>query len=321
MTRMSDKSVGRLALGGLVSLVVLDVLLVALALRPETAEASPPAASASFAATPVHAASSAPPETTAAPLVEPAPVHEAIAAVDGKRAWRGILGSCRDGGASLSVTEDGGLTWMKRAAPPRAVGRFQPVAASRGFVIGAKDGACTLGEYSTGDDAGTWQGPRAVVGGWSRVPDSDHVLVITPQRTDARPCGTTPVVDLARVSAKAAVVVCADGRLVRSSDGGATWPIAATVKGALAVGAREVNGVPTVYVARVADGCAGVEVAKVAEGPATRIACVLTSLEGATGRVSLSVVGDGGWLGVAGATWRSDAKLETWRPTVLPGRL
>ena len=200
--------------------------------------------------------------------------------------------------------------------PARALGRIQPVATDRGFVIGAKDGGCTVGEYSTGDDAATWRGPRAVEGGWSRVPGGDPTTVITPQRPDARPCGTTTVVDLARVSATSAVVVCADGRLVRSTDGGSTWPTLATVKGALAVGAREVGGAATVYVARVADGCAGVEVAKVADGSATRVACVADLPRRApTGRVSLSVVGDGGWLAVADTTWRSDATLETWRPT------
>lgn len=315
MRWISDRSLGRMALAGLVGLLAADVLLVALALRPDAAGASTPAAPSvravtTSAATPAPAVS----RTTGQAAVKAVPVTELIAAADGKRAWRATLGSCRDGGASISVTGDGGRTWTNRAAPARALGRIQPIATTRGFVVGAKGDGCTAAEYSTGDNAANWQRPRAVEGGWSRAPGGDPTTVITPQRPDAHPCGTATVVDLARVSATSAVVICADGRLVHSTDGGANWPALATVKGALAVGARDVGGAATVDVARVSEGCAGVEIATVADSSATRLACVQATLDGAAGRVSLSVVGDGGWLSVAGNTWRSDTTLATWRP-------
>ncbi|WP_156023279.1 hypothetical protein [Terracoccus sp. 273MFTsu3.1] len=304
---MSDNSVGRLALVGLLALVVVDLVLVALAFRPDAAGASaqPPAA--------VSTPSTSAPTTTTAPAAGATPVSQVIAAVDGRRAWRGTLGTCRDGGASLTVTADGGRTWTPRAAPVQALGRVQPVDADRGFVIGAKGAGCSVGEYATDDDATTWRGPRAVEGGWSRLPGGDPKVVITPRRPDARPCGTTTVVDLARVSATRAVVLCADGRLVRSGDGGGSWTRMATVEGALAVGARVDGSAPAVYVARATDDCAGVEVAKLSGGAASKVACVKTSLGGAEGTVSISVVDEGGWLAVADATWRSDASLETWR--------
>ncbi len=307
MRWMSDKSVGRMALLGLLALLVVDVLLVALAFRPDAAGASPTATAAASVTT-------ASPTTSAPPALEAAPVKEVVVAVDGERAWRAALGTCQDGGARLRVTDDGGSTWTKRAAPARALGRVQPVDADRGFVIGATGSGCTVGEYATDDDAATWRGPREVEGGWSRVPGGNAKTVITPKREDARPCGATTVIDLARVSANRAVVVCADGRLVRSTDGGSKWTTMATVDGALAVGAREVDGTPEVHVARVTDGCEGVEVATVTGGKAARAACVKTSLDGAEGRVSLSVVDEAGWLAVADTIWRSDAKLETWRP-------
>ncbi|KRF43257.1 hypothetical protein ASH01_15765 [Terrabacter sp. Soil811] len=298
---------GRLALVGLLALVVGDLVLVALAFRPDAAGA------AAQSPTPVSAPTSAAPTTSAAPAAGATPVRDVIAAVDADRAWRGTLGTCRDGGASLTVTADGGRTWTTRAAPVQALGRVQPVHADRGFVIGAKGAGCSLGEYATDDDAATWRGPRAVEGGWSRVPGGDPKVVITPKRPDARPCGTTTVVDLARVSATRAVVLCADGRLVRSGDGGGTWTTMATVEGALAVGARVDGSTPAVFIARATDDCAGVEVAKVSGSAAAKVACVKTSLGGADGKVSISVVDDAGWLAVADATWRSDASLETWR--------
>ncbi|MBW8729674.1 MAG: hypothetical protein JF622_01450, partial [Terrabacter sp.] len=70
---------------------------------------------------------------------------------------------------------------------------------------------------------------------------------------------------------------------------------------------------PAVYVARATDDCAGVEVARLSGSAASKVACVKTSLGGADGTVSISVVDEGGWLAVADATWRSDASLETWR--------
>ena len=310
MRWMSDKSVGRLALLGLLALLVVDALLVALAFRPDAAEAS------ATTPTPRPAATSTATTTTAATKgAEAVPVTDAIAAVDGKRAWRAKLGTCRDGGSTISVTDDGGRTWTKRETAAPALGRIQPVDSTRGFVIGAPKG-CTAGEYATDDDGTTWRGPRAIEGGWSRVPGGDEpALVISPKRPDARPCGQAAVIDLARISASRAVAACADGRLTRSVDGGSRWTPLASVDGTVAVAARVEKGIPTVYVARTVEGCAGVEVARVADTRATRVACVKTLLDGAEGRVSLSVVDDAGWLAVADATWRSGSNLKSWSAT------
>lgn len=316
MRRMSNRSTGRLALVGLLSLLVVDAFLVSQAIQPDAAgAASKPASSASTAASSASGVQTAPIATSTQALVRVVPLSEVISAVDGQRAWRASLGSCQAGGATLSVTTDGGRTWIQRATPAVVLGRVQPVAGSKGFIIGARAGACRAGEYSTSDDAANWQGPRAIEGGWSRVPGGDPVVVIAPKQTEARPCGTKAVVDLARVSAVSAVVVCEDGRLAASHDGGATWPTLATVEGTLAVGAREVQGAMMVAVARVVQGCPGVEIATVASGSANDVSCVQTALEGAAGRVSLSIVGDGGWLVVGTATWRSNAKLHDWRPS------
>lgn len=299
---------GRLALVGLLALLVVDALLVALAFRPDAAGASAvasrrPSAASSSALTPTTAATTSP---------EASPVSEVIVAVDGQNAWKATLGRCSDKGARLSVTDDGGRSWTDRTSPALALGRVQPVGTQRGFVIGA--GAnCAAGEYDTTDGARSWRGPRTIDGGWSRVPGGQHPdLVITPKRADARPCVTGPVIDLARVSSTQAVAGCADGRIVGSTDGGATWSPIASVRGTLSLAARGESGIAVVYVARRADGCAGVEVARVTGSSTTRIACVVTSLDGADGRVSLSVVDAGGWLAVADHTWRAAGDLASW---------
>ena len=307
---MSEKAVGRLAFGGLLALIVADALLVALALRPEAADAAAPV--------PVRVvpASSLPtPTPMPSRTFTVAPVQELIAAADDKRAWRATVGSCRDGGASLSVTDDGGRTWNARPTPARAVARVQPLAGQRGFVIGA-GAACSAGEYDTKDAAQSWTGPNGIDGGWSRVPGGEQPLVvISPKRPDARPCGTSPVIDLARVSITRAVVLCGDGRIVGSTDGGSRWSTTTTVKGALSVSARNEDGTPTLYAARVTDECQGVDVAKVSADVSTSLACLNAPLDNAEGRVSLSVVAAGGWMAMGDATWRSAAALGKWSAT------
>lgn len=310
MTWKSDRTMRRLSFAGLLALIFADVLLVALAIRPQPADAAAPQP----ARVPIAGASPTMGATTSSTTVAVEPVREVIAASDSSHAWRAVLGTCAGNGATIAATDDGARTWSDRAAPAVALGRVQPVAGTRGFAIAAGKG-CTAGEYATQDDAKSWTGPNAADGNWSRVPGGEQpALVISPKRNDAKPCGNTSVIDLARVSATQAVALCDDERIVQSTDGGSSWTRLATVAGSLSVTARDENGSPAVYVARVAKGCAGLEIARVTPDP-TRVACVETHLAGVAGRVSISAVKDGGWLLVAGKTWRSGADLKTWSAT------
>ncbi|KJK13551.1 hypothetical protein UB45_01925 [Terrabacter sp. 28] len=301
---------GRLALAGLLALLVVDAVLVALAFRPDKAGAAAPTAAATTSV------------GTFTPTTEPTkksaaqPLTGVIVAASATRAWRAVLGTCAGGGASMQMTDDGGKTWTKRAAPTGALGRVQPVGEEgRGFVIAARAG-CAVGEYPTDDEGKTWRGPRAVDGGWSRTPGgASPQTVITPERTDARPCGTAPVVDVARVSASSAYALCSDGRLMRSTNGGAGWSQAAAVDGALALSVRSEKAGATAYVARVTAECSGVEVARLSGRSAAKVACIETDADTTGGRVSVSVVESAGWLTVAGTTWRADANLTSWAKT------
>ncbi len=307
---LSDKSVGRLALAGLLALLVVDAVLVALAFRPDKAGAAVPTPAA---ATSIGTQS---PTSETVKKVAVEPVSEVIVAASATRAWRAVLGTCAGGGASIQMTDDGGKTWVSRKSPTGALGRVQPVGeVGRGFVIAARTG-CAVGEYPTDDDGKTWRSPRAVDGGWARTPGgASPQTVITPERTDARPCGTAAVVDVARASASSAYALCADGRLMRSIDGGARWSQSAAVDGALALSVRPEKAGPTAYVARVTSQCAGVEVARVSGRSAAKVACVETDAATAAGRVSVSVVDSAGWLSVAGQTWRAGPNLASWVKT------
>jgi hypothetical protein len=310
MRWLSDKSVGRLALAGLLALLVVDAVLVALAFRPDKAGATAPTAAAATSFGTQTATSEPTKKATAQP------VTEVIVAASATRAWRAVLGTCAGGGASIQMTSDGGKTWESRKAPTGALGRVQPVGEDgRGFVIAARAG-CAVGEYPTDDEGKTWRGPRAVDGGWSRTPGGvSPQTVITPERTDARPCGTAAVVDVARASASSAYALCAGGQLMRSTNGGAVWSQAAAVEGALALSVRPEKAGATAYVARITPQCSGVEVARVSGRSAAKVACIATDADTAGGRVSVSVVESAGWLTVAGTTWRSGADLKGWTQT------
>ncbi len=303
-------STGRLALVGLLVLLVVDAALVALAFRPEAVGAEP--VTPAPRSTPVTST----PTPSQTPETRPVPLRQVVVALDDSRAWRAVLGTCEKGGAAIEVTGDGGRTWGTRALPAKAkaLGRVQPVSADRAFVIAA-DAGCKAGEYITEDGARTWDGPRALQGGWSRTPGGASGTVVTPERPDARPCGSGSLVDLARVSGTAARALCGDGSLTTSGDGGATWKTFAQADGALALSVREEKGSARAYVARVADGCEGVELARVTGKSATSVACIATPDGLPEGRVSISVVDAAGWLAVGDTVWRSGGDLRTWTRT------
>jgi hypothetical protein len=289
----------------LLVLVITDCALVALAFRPDTAPAQP--MSSGPDSVPVS------PSTTQTPEVSAVPLRQVVVGIDERRAWRAVLGTCERGGAAIEVTGDGGRTWGSRSTPARALGRVQPVSPDRAFVIGA-DTRCRVGEFITDDGARTWDGPRVLDGAWSRTPGGDSSTAVTPARRAARPCGDRAVVDLARVSARSARVLCADGAIVTSSDGGARWTVLARVPGALAMSVREEQGSVVTVVVRLADGCAGVEVARVAGAAATPLTCLTTSDAVPQGRVAISVIKAAGWLVVGDTTWLSGPDLRTWSP-------
>jgi hypothetical protein len=315
-------STGRLALMGLLVLLVADAALVALAFRPDAVGAEP--AAPAPRSTPVTST----PTPSRSPQTRPVPLRQVVVALDDRRAWRAVLGTCDKGGAALEVTADGGRTWGSRVVPARALGRVQPVSADNAFVIGA-DASCRAEEYVTEDGARSWKAPRALDGTWSRTPGGATSTAVTPERPSARPCGAGALVDLARVSARSARALCADGTVMTSSDGGAAWSRLTRVGGALALSVRQEQGSARAYVARVADGCDGIEVARLtgastgtsagstgsASGSTTSIACVAAPDGVPQGRVSISVVEEAGWLAVGDTTWRAGSDLRAWTRT------
>ncbi|EWT06978.1 hypothetical protein N864_07105 [Intrasporangium chromatireducens Q5-1] len=301
----------RFATAGLAAFLLADVALVALAMRPSGhhARADLPLN------LPANVAGTTSPETPTpeakVPRYNPAPLQRMIVALDAKHAWRATAGTCADGGALVQSTSDGGKTWTKGSSPVRAIVRVQPLQDSSGFIYGAtKD--CDLSEYVSADGARNWDGPRPVDGAWARHLTDDKV-VITPQVGASRPCGDQSVVDLSRISATEAEVLCLDGGVKATNDGGASWTGEGSAPGALALSARNEDGSLATYAVRGSANCKGLEIVRVLKGKAEpeQTGCLATETPADPGTVSLSTTARSGWLSIGDQTWTS-RDLKAW---------
>jgi hypothetical protein len=307
---------------GLVALVIVDIGLVFAALRitGRSTAADVPASdvTASTSVEPAPTATptvpSTPTPTTSAPPtnVPGVPLTVVVSAVDGSVAWRATVGSCASGGAAVQISTDGGKTWRNRTSPYAVVTRIQATDASKGFVVGAAQD-CSMGVKQTTDGGVTWPGAGSLAETLARDA-KDPTKVRAPGSRTVGPCGSSPVVDLARNSASGAQVLCADGTVHSSTDDGQTWPEVGRVTSGLALDSKSVGGSATAYVARTVEGCAGVQISAVEGGRISDLGCAPVDVSaGLPGKVALAVPSlDAGWLVVDGTTWRSSDGLKTW---------
>ncbi len=306
---------------GLVALVIVDIALVFAALRitgrstaAETPSADGTIATATSGPEPVTTSAAPEPSgsatgTSAATNVPGVPLTVVLNVVDGSLAWRATVGSC-SGGAAVQITTDGGKTWRNRTSPYPVITRVQATDATKGFVVGA-DSACSMGVRTTIDGGATWPGTGSLADTLARDAN-DPTKVRAPGGRTVAPCGTVPVVDLARNSERGAQVLCADGGIRSSTDDGATWSETGKVTSGLALDSKLVGSAVTTYVAWSKQGCQGVQVSTVADGKVADLGCVTTP-DSAPGKVAIAVSGPQiGWMVVGGSTWRSTDGLKTW---------
>jgi hypothetical protein len=308
---------------GLIALVLVDVALVFAALRisGRSPANETPTASVTTDAPAPGTTTSAPPETTA-PTVAPTtsappspagvPLATIVVAVDGNIAWRATAGNCSAGGAAVQISTDGGRNWRPRTSPYAVITRLQPDNATKAFAVGA-DGNCSMGVRATTDGGATWPGTTPALADTLARDAKDATKVRAPGGRTVAPCGTVAVVDLARNSTSGAQVLCADGKVLSSSDDGRTWTPAATVPSSYALDSRTIDNAVTAFVARAKDGCAGVQVSSVINGQLADLGCAVIGDAVAPGQVALSAPDpNSGWLVVGSTTWRSSDGLKTW---------
>lgn len=280
-------------------LVVLNALVLAVLLRqsvsPGATESWTPEPTADAPPTPAPADVTEAPESTAGdsvqPTIEPAwPATRQLVAVDEEVAWRSTLASCGEGVAIVERTTDGGSTWEAIDLDLSSVVRLRATSVTDAFTVGAGvDCATTLASTSDGGDSWT-RADASLSSAWYLAP-TDRSMVDGPQGEAPVPC-PAGAIDLAAADVQQGAVLCRDGSVAVSGDGGQSWSTTVSIAGARAL--AQVNG--GYAVATYEGGCAALSIYNVTtEGQAQPdpFVCAPTT---PSSEVAVSILGDQVWV-------------------------
>lgn len=176
-----------------------------------------------------------------------------LIALDGNYAVRSTVGECTVPG-SIEFSQDGGSTWNASAAFEQTsatqVLRILPSASATTFVV-ALNSDCQPQIYSTANDGESWNGPVSAVGTWYLNPANP--------REAGAPGGTRTLacdaVALSPVTDSNVGVLCSNGSVISTTDGGASWsdPVAPDGVLALAYSKEQI-----LLAQQGGEGCAGI---------------------------------------------------------------
>lgn len=297
---------------GLVALLAVDAVLIAWAFRPTPTDTYVAVTVSSTGGGSTSAKPTRTPSTKPRPTaVKPAPLEQYVVAVGPDIAWVARAGNCANTG-ELWVTANRGVSWTRSSLPGRVM-RVRAASASEAFATGGDKKACaTLVRWDTTDGGAAWSKPGDPTAAWSRMPESTTSVHTSRDRV-VQPCGTRTVIDLTALDAQRAWVLCANGEVRATTDGGQQWPpsFAKPVRNALAFTMAEGGkGV----VVTTDPQCEGLLVRPVTSGElATEGACVEGDV--AAQRVSVSTSGDSWWLLNGSRVYWSDDPGGPWTKT------
>lgn len=312
---------GRLvAYAGLIALVLINVVLMALLLRPSvpassTAAESDPAAAEATADDVVEEAPAEPAEVEAPPepaLVQPEPTQRLIAAASETVAWRAVVGFC-DAPGTLEHTTDGGVTWSPQPVELGPIGRLKATSATAVFAIGGGVDCEPSFRFSNTSGSTFVTADNELPGSWYLLPGTRDALqaeVHGPRGQVIAPC-PTGVVDLAGLDTDRGALLCTDGAVHTTGDGGIGWTQVGAAPGGVAI-APTADGY---LVGALREQCDGVTVLAVGNDGAgledEDPTCAPVPV-GSPGQVALASAGSALWVwsgdGLArsldgGATW------------------
>jgi hypothetical protein len=296
---------------GLIALLAVDAVLIAWAFRPVPVDDYVPAASAASATSQPSTGTSKPkPSSTSTrkpAVVRVVPLEMFVSAVGPKTAWVTSAGKCDDPGR-VWVTRDRGASWDVHDLPGRVL-RLRPESATKAFSVGG-DKTCSLALWDTINAGTNWAEPGNAAEAWSRDPD-DANAVHTAANQLRRPCGGRKVVDLSVLDKERATVLCENGDVRMTTDGGQNWPRLFGTKNALAVALAEGEvGV----VVKSDKTCAGVVAVPITEGQqAAEGECVGSNP--VQSQVSVSGSASGWWLTVGKEVFTAEDNLGPWTAT------
>lgn len=222
-------------------------------------------------------------------------------------AVRSQVGTCTDPG-TLEISTDGGQAWSASesfaATTATQVLRLIPVSTSNIFVV-ALNTDCEPQIYGTTDQGATWQQPVSAVGTWYLDP-SNPTQLPAPGGVKAISC---EAISIAPRTDSNVDVLCADGSLTSTTDGGATWLESVVGDGVLNI-AHSNSG--RLLITQDPVQCSGVQLS--ANVPAEEATCVRVELgESDAGQIAATQFGDSilAWVGETqfiskdgGQTWQ-----------------
>ncbi|GAB2977614.1 hypothetical protein GCM10027282_15580 [Frigoribacterium salinisoli] len=234
--------------------LIFDVALVAhVLLRPDEGAASAEAVSPPEAL-PEESEASTTPEPTEPPRPL-APPESFLSAVNSQTAYRAATGDCGAGSSTvLEKTDDGGATWSASAVSTdmHSVTRLQAVTADYAYLVGLSGPSCTLdltATYTSGQGFGAY--PERLPATW-RLSSVENGELSSPSRVDVAPCES--IVSLAPRTDLAAGVLCSDGALMTTADGGVTWSPGVQVPYAVSVSSTDQTYVLAIAGSPACDG-------------------------------------------------------------------
>lgn len=305
----------------LVCLILANVALIVLLLRPDPALHAQPAVTASSASvdeTPSPSASinqSSSPEpsastesTPSASSVEPSQPQRLLFAMSLNTAWRATVGDCNTPG-TLERSTNGGTSWKRVVrtglAPIVRLGQT----GSDLYTVGGVGRRCSSRYVAYAADGNVTASTNSPVDVWFPTP-ADRDEVNGPGDTKSRPCNDH-ITGLASLGLSRALVVCMNGSAMNTVNSGKTWREVTRVPGTLAVG----SGDGRYWLAGVTTACDGITVralnvngSQASEG-AKR--CVpVTEVD--PGQVALDVSGDAIWVWTGAQVQVSRDRGRSW---------
>ncbi|MET9022280.1 hypothetical protein ABZV93_20095 [Actinopolymorpha sp. NPDC004070] len=317
------------AVTGLVGLVVADAMFVTMAIRHSAGEAVLGTATQNSktdnSVTDNSAGSPSPgeePPVTPGTSPTSAPASPSVRSrslVDigaGAAVARATTGTCGRGGATVQLSADRGRTFDEAEIPSaKVVVRVMTKTVRNTSLIGADVDCRKLATYVTTDAGGTWTRLDGADGNWyleARPAPRLHA----PTGEVVLPCGkAADLLGFSTLSARRAFVLCDDGRVMSTSDGGAHWSAQGTVKAAADL--DFVNQRTGLVVRTGVPGCDGVQVVRTTDGGRhwKLTACVTGDQARSGSPPDISADGDRAYLARGEAVWATTDAGRHWTRT------